>query len=89
MLLVIFEARPEAAVQIFGLAVLTGNAVILKGGKEATETLKEITAAIRAAIEAAGPGVPPALTVALTRALVDWRMCSSAWSLMRWSRVTG
>ena len=57
VLLVIFEARPEAAVQIFGLAVLTGNAVILKGGKEATETLKEITAAIRAAIEAAG--LPP------------------------------
>ena len=57
VLLVIFEARPEAAVQIFSLAVLTGNAVILKGGKEATETLKEITAAIRAAIEAAG--LPP------------------------------
>lgn len=35
MLCIIFEARPEAAVQIFSLAIKSGNSLILKGGKEA------------------------------------------------------
>jgi glutamate-5-semialdehyde dehydrogenase len=34
-LLIIFEARPEVVVQISCLAIKSGNAVILKGGKEA------------------------------------------------------
>lgn len=33
---IIFEARPEALVQITSLAIKSGNGVILKGGKEAT-----------------------------------------------------
>ncbi|MGC8712071.1 MAG: glutamate-5-semialdehyde dehydrogenase, partial [Leptodesmis sp.] len=32
---VIFEARPDAVVQISSLAIKSGNGVILKGGKEA------------------------------------------------------
>ena len=39
VLLVIFEARPEVLVQIAALAVKSGNAVILKGGKEARHSL--------------------------------------------------
>ena len=35
---VVFEARPEAFVQIAALCVKSGNAVILKGGKEAAAT---------------------------------------------------
>jgi glutamate-5-semialdehyde dehydrogenase len=35
VLLIIFEARPEVVVQISCLAIKSGNAVILKGGKEA------------------------------------------------------
>jgi len=39
---IIFEARPEAAVQITCLAVKSGNAVLLKGGKEARESNKAL-----------------------------------------------
>ena len=38
VLLTIFEARPEVVVNISSLALKSGNAVILKGGKEATKT---------------------------------------------------
>ena len=34
----IFEARPDALVQIAGLALRSGNGIILKGGKEAKNT---------------------------------------------------
>jgi glutamate-5-semialdehyde dehydrogenase len=43
---VIFEARPEALIQITSLAVKSGNAAILKGGREATRSCQAITAAI-------------------------------------------
>jgi glutamate-5-semialdehyde dehydrogenase len=35
LILVIFEARPEFVVQIICLAIKSGNACILKGGKKA------------------------------------------------------
>lgn len=37
---IIFEARPDVITQISGLAIKSGNAVILKGGKEAHNTNK-------------------------------------------------
>jgi glutamate-5-semialdehyde dehydrogenase len=43
---VVFEARPEALVQIAGLALRSGNAAILKGGKEAQESNRALTAVI-------------------------------------------
>lgn len=54
VLLVIFEARPDAAVQIFSLAMKTGNTVILKGGSEATETLAALADCMKKSLAAAG-----------------------------------
>lgn len=44
---VIFESRPEAAVQIASLCVKSGNAVILKGGKEARRTCRALVDAMQ------------------------------------------
>ena len=44
---VIFEARPEAAIQIVTLAIKSGNGIILKGGKEATRSCEAIVKAIK------------------------------------------
>lgn len=43
---VIFEARPDALVQIAVLAVKSGNGVILKGGKEAVRSCEALVRAI-------------------------------------------
>ncbi|MEA5554069.1 glutamate-5-semialdehyde dehydrogenase [Anabaena cylindrica UHCC 0172] len=44
---IIFEARPEAAIQIVSLAIKSGNGVILKGGKEALRSCDAIVKAIK------------------------------------------
>ena len=44
---VIFESRPEAAVQIASLCIKSGNAVILKGGKEARRTCRALVDAMQ------------------------------------------
>ncbi|KAF7331413.1 Aldedh domain-containing protein [Mycena kentingensis (nom. inval.)] len=46
VLLVIFEARPEVVVNIAALAIKSGNAAILKGGKESNATTQLLTQAI-------------------------------------------
>jgi glutamate-5-semialdehyde dehydrogenase len=53
----IFESRPDALVQIACLCLKSGNAVLLKGGREAKETNAALAAAIRSATDEAGfPG---------------------------------
>ncbi|MEH2422122.1 MAG: glutamate-5-semialdehyde dehydrogenase [Nostoc sp.] len=44
---IIFEARPEAAIQIISLAIKSGNGVILKCGKEAVRSCEAIVKAIK------------------------------------------
>lgn len=44
---VIFEARPDAVVQIAALAIKSGNGVILKGGREATHSCQALVRAIQ------------------------------------------
>jgi glutamate-5-semialdehyde dehydrogenase len=51
---IIFEARPEAAVQIASLAIKSANAVILKGGKEGENSNMALVKNIRAALAAVG-----------------------------------
>lgn len=50
VLLVIFEARPEVVVNIASLAIKSGNAAILKGGKESNRTTLLLAKAISNAL---------------------------------------
>ncbi|KAL8668785.1 MAG: hypothetical protein Q9168_006598 [Polycauliona sp. 1 TL-2023] len=52
VLLIIFEARPEVIANIAALAIKSGNAAILKGGKESTASFHAISSAISSALTA-------------------------------------
>ena len=54
LLAIIFEARPDAITQISALAIKSGNAVILKGGREVERTMRAVLEAIHAALLEAG-----------------------------------
>jgi len=53
VLLVIFESRPDVYPQLVALAVLTGNSVMLKGGRESTATLNAMHACLQQAVKQA------------------------------------
>lgn len=53
---IVFESRPDALVQIASLALKSGNAVLLKGGKEALHTNRALIGAIRKATASCGIG---------------------------------
>ena len=64
---VIFESRPDALVQIASLCLKSGNAVLLKGGREAAATNRALAEVIVAAT-ADLPGIPAGwLTLLETR----------------------
>ena len=54
VLAVIFESRPDALVQIGALAVKSGNAALLKGGREAAATNRELAGCLREGLAEAG-----------------------------------
>ena len=61
---VIFESRPDALVQIASLALKSGNAVLLKGGREALRTNAALCECLREA--AASVGLPADFAQLLT-----------------------
>ena len=54
VLAVIFEARPDAVTQIAALAIKSGNAVILKAGREVERTASVLVRVLREALGRAG-----------------------------------
>lgn len=63
---VIFEARPDAVIQIASLAIRSGNGAILKGGREAESTNKSVMAALQEGLVASSVS-PDALALLTTR----------------------
>jgi glutamate-5-semialdehyde dehydrogenase len=61
---VIFEARPDAVMQIASLAIKSGNGVILKGGQEAVQSCTALVKAIRSGL--ANSAVDPEVVQLLT-----------------------
>ncbi|ASN80971.1 glutamate-5-semialdehyde dehydrogenase [Deinococcus ficus] len=51
---VIYESRPNVTVDVAALALMTGNAVILRGGKETVHTNAALESCIHAALAACG-----------------------------------
>lgn len=70
VLLIIFEARPEVIANIAALAIKSGNAAILKGGKESTESFQAISSVISKTLESTQ--VPnAAIQLVKTRDVID------------------
>ncbi|OCT47861.1 putative gamma-glutamyl phosphate reductase [Cladophialophora carrionii] len=70
VLLIIFEARPEVIANISALAIKSGNAAILKGGKESSQSFEAIARVISHAL--AGTEVPSdAIQLVKTRDVID------------------
>ena len=51
---VVYEARPNVTVEAATLAIKSGNAMVLRGGKEAMGSNRALVAAVRAGLETAG-----------------------------------
>ncbi|CAK7269382.1 glutamate-5-semialdehyde dehydrogenase [Sporothrix epigloea] len=66
VLLVIFEARPEVLANIAALAVKSGNAALLKGGKESTQTMLAMATVLADALGKSST-VPAAAVQLVTR----------------------
>ncbi len=69
LLAAVFEARPDAVVQIAALAIRSGNGVVLKGGREARASNRALAATVREAL--ATGGLADAVLLLDERAEVD------------------
>ncbi len=56
VLLIIFESRPDAVIQIGSLALRSGNGVVLKGGSEALHSNRALIGCLRDAVASEGLG---------------------------------
>lgn len=77
VLLVIFESRPDVAVQIGALAIKSGNAALLKGGREARRSVAALLELMRQALSETD--LPPdALQALASREDVDTLLDATA-----------
>ena len=76
---VIFESRPDAVVQIASLSLKSGNAVVLKGGREAARTNAALAEAIREALAAQGEVPADAVQMISTREEVGELLRQDRW----------
>jgi glutamate-5-semialdehyde dehydrogenase len=67
---VIFEARPDAVMQIAALAIKSGNGAILKGGREASRSCRAIVEAIQTGL-AQSDVSPEAIQLLTSRAEIN------------------
>jgi glutamate-5-semialdehyde dehydrogenase len=71
VVLIIFESRPNVTVDAASLCLKSGNACILRGGREAIHTNRALGAVLAEAVEAAGlPGACVQVVETTDRALV-------------------
>nr|WP_320131243.1 glutamate-5-semialdehyde dehydrogenase [uncultured Holophaga sp.] len=70
VLAVIFESRPDAAVQISSLAIKSGNAALLKGGRESAHSVACLVSLMQQGLEEAGLS-RNALVILENRASID------------------
>lgn len=70
VLLVIFESRPDAVIQIGALALRSGNGALLKGGREALHSNAALVGCLQDALSAAGLD-PAAVAGVEGRAAID------------------
>ncbi len=68
---VVYESRPNVTIDISALCLKSGNAAILRGGKEASHSNRALAAAVQAGYETAGlPGDSIGLIESTDRALI-------------------
>lgn len=70
---IIYESRPNVTVEIFSIAVKTGNAVVLKGGEEAWNSNRALVSLIHRALRL--NGLPPEAALMLDPGkpkIVEW-----------------
>jgi glutamate-5-semialdehyde dehydrogenase len=67
----VFEARPDAVTQIAALALRSGNAVVLKPGREVRRTARALVDALQARLARGGVVPPAGIAMVDDRAAVD------------------
>jgi glutamate-5-semialdehyde dehydrogenase len=80
VIFMIFESRPNVAVEAFSLGFKAGNAMILRGGKESARTVGALYSVLRDALSAAG--APATCLWGVTdpdRALVEHLLKQKSW----------